>query len=102
MLETSTDDETIDPTEQIQRMTFKIVKDSEQSPDIQLTPEQETRIKELVQEEVIDAGFDLPSESTEIKVFVPENHKETNAVQVAVDAEMFNEPQGVMFDCELI
>ncbi len=100
-LETPTGDEIIDPAEQIQKMTFNIVKNSEQSPDIQLTPEQEKRIKEVVQEEVIGMGFELPPESTEIKVFVPENHEETKAVEIAVDAEIFDEPQGVIFDLTL-
>lgn len=100
-LGTPAGEEEMDPVEQIQHMTFQIVKDSESSPDIQLTSEQEKRIKEVVHEEVIDAGFDLPAESTEIRIFVPENHEETNAVQIGVDAEMFNEPQGVMVDFTL-
>ena len=100
-LETPGGDETIDPAEQIQKMTFSIVKDGEQSPDIQLTPEQEKRIKEVVQEEVIDAGFDLPPESTEITIMVPEHHAETNEVMIGVDAEMFDEPQGVAIDFTL-
>jgi len=100
-LETPTGDETIDPAEQIQKMTFNIEKDKESTPDIQLTPEQETRIKELIKEEVIDAGFDLPSESTEITVFVPNNHAGTGVVTIAVLATLFDEEQSVSFDYQL-
>ena len=100
-LGTPTGEEGMDPAEQIQHMTFKIVKDSESSPDIQLTSAQEARIREVVKEEVIDAGFEIPPESTEITIMVPENHEETNEVMIGVDATLFDEPQGVALDFTL-
>lgn len=100
-LGTPTGEEGMNPVEQIQHMTFQITKDSESTPDIQLTSAQEKRIKEVIIEEVVDGGLDLPADSTEITIMVPENHAETNEVMIGVDAEMFDEPYGVAIDFTL-